>query len=137
MSDGEDRLRRALLPGSSLLEDHKGRAPVVPRDIGVRATQNADGTAPCDLCSAAYPIAELEVTAHGYRCAACVARLVREAGPAELDDKNLKVGRGRWWIMPLVIVAASPIIILYPAATIVLVLAVAAFMLRLVMRRGL
>ena len=131
----DDRLRRRLMPGSTFLEDPRGRDPVVPADINVRAPVADDGTATCDQCSQPFPIARLNVTAHGYRCDGCVTRGIVDAGPARLDDKSLKVGRGRWWLMPLVIAAVTPIIILYPAATIVAVFVVAAVLFRLVLRR--
>jgi len=136
MQDSSD-LRRRLLPGSALLDDPRGREPIVPRDLHVRAPVAVDGTAACDLCSQRFPIDQLNVNAHGYRCDACTARMVREAGPAELDDKNIKVGRGRWWVVPLIGAAATPLIIIYPAVTLVVVLVIAMVLLRLVMRRGL
>jgi hypothetical protein len=133
----DDRLRRRLMPGSTLLEDPRGRAPVIPADIDVRTPVAEDGTATCEQCSERFPIARLNVTAHGYRCDACAARNIVGAAPAQLDDKNLKVGRGRWWLMPVVIAVATPIVILYPAATIVAVFVVAAVLFRFVLRRGL
>jgi len=131
------RLRRRLIPGSTLLEDPRGRDPVVPADLHVRAPVADDGTATCEQCSQPFPLARLNVTARGYRCDACAVRNAVAAGPAQLDDNNLKVGRGRWWLMPLVIAAATPVVILYPAATIVAVLVVAAVLFRFVLRRGL
>jgi hypothetical protein len=133
----DDDLRRRLIPGSSLLDEPRGREPVVPRDLHVRAPVGADGTAACDLCSERFAIDKLNVTAHGYRCDACIAKAIRDAGPAELDDKAIKVGRGRWWIWPLVIAAVSPLIIVFPAATFVIVFVVALVLLRLFLRRGL
>src|SRR5215468_9218843 len=117
-----DRLRRRMMPGSVLLEDPRGRDPVVPADLHVRAPVGDDGTAACEQCAQRFPITQLNVTAHGYRCDVCAAQAVVDAGPKQLDDKNIKVGRGRWWIGPLIIAAASPIVILYPAAVLVLVL---------------
>jgi hypothetical protein len=54
-----------------------------------------------------------------------------------LDDKNLKVGRGRWWLMPLVIAVAGTITVLEPALVFVSVVLVAGVVLRLLVRRGL
>lgn len=131
-----DRLRRRLMPGSVLLEDPKGWAPAVPADIAEPPPVSVDGSAACSTCNRHLPLDRLSITAHGYRCDACATREALGSEPA-VDVETVKIGRGRWWIMPIVVVIGSAITIAYPAAVFVAVGLVAATGFVLFLRRGL
>jgi hypothetical protein len=120
----------------SLLQDHNTFDPVVPHDVAKRETANADGTAKCEMCRATLPLANLDITAYGYRCAPCQKKDAELQNPAPANLDNVKVGRGRWWIMPIVIVVGSVITILEPVAVFVVVGMVAVLAFRLFVRRG-
>lgn len=125
-----------FLPGGSLLQDHDTFDPVVPHDVAKREAANADGTAKCEMCRETLPLANLDITAYGYRCAPCQKKDAELQNPAPANLDNVKVGRGRWWIMPIVIVVGGVITILEPVAVFVVVGVVALLAFRLVMRRG-
>ena len=125
-----------FVPGGSLLQDHNTFDPVVPHDIAKREAANADGTAKCEMCRETLPLANLDITAYGYRCAPCQKKDAELQNPMPANLDNVKVGRGRWWIMPIVIVVGGVITILEPVAVFVVVGVVALLAFRLVMRRG-
>jgi hypothetical protein len=133
----QNRMVNRLVPGGSLLQDHNTFDPVVPHDIAKREAANADGTAKCEMCRETLPLANLDITAYGYRCAPCQKKDAELKNPAPANLDNVKVGRGRWWIMPIVIAVGSVITILEPAFVIILVGLVALFGVRLFVRRGL
>jgi hypothetical protein len=130
------KVRNRLVPGASLLDDHNTWAPEVPRDLLKRTPVADDGTAKCDLCSKSFPIAALDVTYRGYMCGACTVTAAQRDNPAPVNPDNVKVGRGRWWIMPIVIVVGGAITIVYPVAALVTVVVVAMLVFRLILRRG-
>ena len=125
-----------FVPGGSLLQDHNTFDPVVPHDVAKREAANADGTANCEMCRETLPLANLDITAYGYRCAPCQKKDAELQNPMPANLDNVKVGRGRWWIMPIVIVVGGVITILEPVAVFVVVGVVALLAFRLVMRRG-
>jgi hypothetical protein len=120
----------------SLLQDHNTFDPVVPRDVAKREAANADGSAKCEMCRTTLPLANLDIPAYGYRCAPCQKKDAELQNPAPANLDNVKVGRGRWWIMPIVIVVGSVITILEPVAVFVVVGVVAVLAFRLFIRRG-
>jgi hypothetical protein len=109
----------------------------VPADLAQREEANADGTAKCESCRATFPLASLDITQYGYRCAPCQKAAAQMLVPAPTDLDNVKVGRGRWWIMPIVIAVGSALTILYPAAVLIVVVGIAGLAFRVMMRRGL
>jgi hypothetical protein len=88
--------------------------------------------AECTSCRGDFPLPSLAITAHGYRCDGCARQAVLDGGPkGDLD--NVKVGRGRWWIMPIVIAAGAAFTIAFPQYVIfaiLVVVALAAMLLR-------
>lgn len=125
------RLRNRLLPGVVLLDDKQTWDPVVSLDVNVPPPPvSAAGTAPCELCAAQLPRDKLEVTAHGYRCAACIQSALVQPLPADL-----KVGRGRWWLMPIIFAVGGAFVILSPAIALVSTFVVAALF-QFFVRRG-
>lgn len=132
----QNKLVNRFVPGGSLLQDHNTFDPVVPADLARREEANGDGTANCESCRATFPLASLDITQYGYRCAPCQKSAAQMlVPPPDLD--NVKVGRGRWWIMPIVIAVGSALTILYPAAVLIAVFGVAMLAFRLMARRGL
>ena len=126
-------LRNRLLPGVVLLDDDQKWAPVVPHDMTAPPPEiSAAGTAACEHCQVQFPLAQLEITAHGYRCAGCVKSALIQPLPA-----NLAVGRGRWWLMPIVFAVGGAFVIISPAVALVVTLVGAAAVFHLFMRRGL
>ena len=133
MSDDDHRLRNRLLPGVVLLDDQQTWAPVVPRDINAPPPPvSAEGTAPCEQCQSTFPLAQLEITAYGYRCAGCAKAALIQPLPT-----NLEVGRGRWWIMPIVFAVGGAFVFIAPAVALVATLVVAALTFQFFVRRGL
>ena len=125
-----ERRRNALLLG-----DNRTWDPQIPRDLGAPPPPiAADGTAACSSCQQRRPLAQLEITAHGYQCAACAAHLPLAAGAA--IDPDQKIGRGRWWLLPLLIAVGAVLTILYPGAILIGSFVVAAIVLRVLMWRG-
>lgn len=133
MSDDDHRLRNRLLPGVVLLDDQQTWAPVVPRDMNAPPPAvSAEGTAACEQCLSEFPLAQLEITAYGYRCAGCARSALVQPLPA-----NLKVGRGRWWIMPIVFAVGGAFVFIAPAVALIGTLVVAALTFQFFVRRGL
>ena len=131
----QNKLFNRFVPGGSLLQDHNTFEPVIPADLAKRESANDDGTANCEMCRAAFPLASLDITQYGYRCAPCQKQAAQAlVPPPDLD--NVKVGRGRWWIMPIVIAVGSALTIMYPAAVLIVVVGVAGLAFRVMMRRG-
>jgi hypothetical protein len=130
----DSNLRNRLLPGGALLGENNRWEPAIPRDMTAAPPPVVDGQAKCEQCTKAFPLTALEITQWGYSCGACAAAQV--AGPP-VDASNVKVGRGRWWIMPIVIAVGAAITIVAPGAVLVTALVVAAITLRLFLRRGL
>lgn len=96
----------------------------------------SDGTAACELCSSCFPLAALTITAHGYACDPCSTRTALAVN-APVDVETVKVGRGRSWLMPLIIAVGAAITIVAPAAVFIGTWVVAAILLWLYLRRGL
>jgi hypothetical protein len=132
LTDDQRALANRLLPGAPLLDDHRSWAPAVPHDLAKPPPIVSDGHAACESCAQSFPLAALNITAHGYRCEACAAAALARPLP-----ENVKVGRGRWWLLPAIMAPGVVITILYPVAVFVLVLLVAAVAFRLFLRRGL
>ncbi len=133
MSDEDHRLRNRLLVG--LLSGRGGPktwAPVVPRDMTARPPEvSAEGMAACEQCLSRFPLVQLEITAHGYRCAGCATSALVQPLPT-----SLKVGRGRWWIMPIVFAIVGAFVFIAPAVALVVTVVGALIAVRLLMRRG-
>jgi len=86
--------------------DDEKRDPVVPKDIGRPPPKVApDGTAASGNCGTSFPLKDLNVTAAGYQCSECERSGL--APPAPTDGPAIKVGRGRWWLAPLAVVAVG------------------------------
>ena len=108
----DDRLRRRLLPGSILLEDDTGWSPIVPDNIAPPPEVNADGSSTCERCTKRLPLSALDITPNGYRCAECASVDQQLSSPM---PTSLKVGRGRWWPLPVAAAVVGTITILAPA----------------------
>lgn len=136
MADDElRRVVRRLVPGGALLDDRQSWAPKVPHDLNAPPPAiAADGTSACEVCAKKLPLAQLEITAYGYRCAACASVAVKLAAPADLD--NVKIGRGRWWLMPIVFAVGGAFMIIAPAISLVVTMIVAGVVFRFFVRRG-
>lgn len=90
----------------AVLTDHKGWDPVVPDDLHLAKLPPVadDGTAECWQCRARLPFAQLDIAGQAYSCRPCALRTSQVAAAqqaASIDVDNVKVGRGRWWILPL------------------------------------
>lgn len=131
------RVRNRLLPGVTLLDEPAGWAPSVPADLDEAAPPvDAAGTAACEACGTRLPLASLDITTRGYRCAACVSNELRRAPAPAGDLEHVKIGRGRWWLMPLVIAVGAGVTLVEPGAVLVVVGLVALALLVWVLRRG-
>ncbi|HEY4182216.1 MAG TPA: hypothetical protein VGM90_35475 [Kofleriaceae bacterium] len=82
------------------------------------------GEARCQACRQIFPLDALSITAYGYDCEGCTRKAALDGGPkGDLD--NVKVGRGRWWIMPIVIAAGGAFTFMFPEYVIVAIAVVA------------
>ena len=54
--------------------------------------------------------------AHGYECSGCTIADALRQHPAPADLEHVKVGRGRWWVMPIVAVSVGVFGIFQPVA---------------------
>jgi hypothetical protein len=78
----------------------------------------------CERCREMFPPEALSITAYGYECAECARKAaIDSAGPVDLE--NVKVGRGRWWIMPVVVAAGGAFTFMFPEYVIVAIVVVA------------
>jgi Zn finger protein HypA/HybF involved in hydrogenase expression len=104
---------RAMGAGAltSVFDEHKGRDVVVPADLHLAKLPPvaADGTAECWLCQQRFRFAELDITGDVYACRACLLRQAQVAASQQADVGNVKIGRGRWWLMPSIVLAVGAI----------------------------
>lgn len=92
---------------TSVFDEHKGRDVVVPPDLHLAKLPPvaADGTAECWRCRQRLPFAKLEITGDTYACGPCVLRAAQVAAAHAPVDTDVVIGRGRWWLVPSIIVA--------------------------------
>ncbi|MEO8549953.1 MAG: hypothetical protein ABI678_08260 [Kofleriaceae bacterium] len=93
---------------TSVFDEHKGRDVIVPDDLHLAKLPPvaADGTAECWMCRERLPFAQLDITGDTYSCRPCVMRAAQvAASQTPIDVDNVKIGHGRWWLIPLVVVA--------------------------------
>jgi hypothetical protein len=129
----DDRLRNRLLPGIVLLDDKQTWDPVIPLDLNAPPpVVSAEGTAACEQCRAQFPLGQLEITAHGYRCSGCATSALVAPLPA-----NLSVGRGRWWLLPIIFAVGGAFVLIAPAVALISTVVMAAVTFQLFIRRGL
>jgi hypothetical protein len=96
------------------LDEQEKWAPVVPADLHMTAPPEpaADGTIACGLCGTRVPLARTEVVNNAYACAGCCAAVHRAAAQSEHGALHVdtKLGRGRWWLTPLLLCGAVAIV---------------------------
>ena len=111
---------RAMGAGAltGVFDEHKGRDVVVPPDLHLAKLPPvaADGTAECWMCKQRMQFAQLDIAGDAYACRPCLMRQAQMAAAEQaVDVDNVKIGRGRWWLMPsivLVVGAIAAIVIL-------------------------
>ena len=96
---------------AGILEDHKGWDPVVPHDLHTSKLPpvGEDGNVECWRCTSRLPFNDVDIVNEAYVCRPCGARatqLAAETAAAQVDVDTVKIGRGRWWILPLAFAGA-------------------------------
>ena len=101
-----------------LLDEPKSRGwdPVVPADLHANPLPPvaADGTAACWQCKAILPFAQLDIAGNAYSCRPCMLRTAQvnaSMDASKIDVDNVKIGRGRWWLWPLMAAAMLGLIV--------------------------
>jgi hypothetical protein len=100
--EGGGGLTRLLSEPSS-----SGRDVVVPHDLHLAKLPPLaeDGTAECWRCKQRLPFAQLDIAGQAYQCRPCMLRANQVAtGHVDVD---VKIGRGRWWLLPSIFVTAG------------------------------
>lgn len=105
---------RAMGAGAltGVFDEHKGRDVVVPADLHLAKLPPvaADGTAECWMCKQRLLFQQLDITGDSYACRPCLMRQAQSAASQQsVDVDNVKIGRGRWWLMPAIVLAAGAI----------------------------
>jgi hypothetical protein len=108
------RVGRSMGAGAltSVFDDHKGRDVIVPYDLHLAKLPPvaADGTAECWRCHQRLPFAQLDIAGEAYVCRGCALKAAQQAAQLEpIDVDHVKIGRGRWWILPLCIAGAGAV----------------------------
>jgi hypothetical protein len=103
---------RAMGAGAltGVFDEHKGRDVVIPPDLHLAKLPPvaADGTAECWMCKQRMPFAQLEIAGDAYACGPCMVRTAQaRAAQDAVDVDNVKIGRGRWWLMPSIILVVG------------------------------
>lgn len=97
--------------GPAILKDHKGWDPVVPHDLHLSKLPPVadDGTAECWRCKSRVAFQQLDIVDEAYVCRPCSARATHAAAAAsaaQVDVDTVKIGRGKWWVVPLAFAGA-------------------------------
>jgi hypothetical protein len=103
---------RAMGAGAltGVFDEHKGRDVVIPPDLHLAKLPPvaADGTAECWMCKQRMPFGQLEIAGDVYACGPCMLRQAQALAQQQaVDVDNVKIGRGRWWLMPSIILVVG------------------------------
>ncbi len=69
----------------------------------------ADGKAECWRCMSRFPFEQLDIANEAYVCRPCAMRAAQTlaaADAARVDVDTVKIGRGKWWVVPLAFAGA-------------------------------
>jgi len=79
----------------------------------------ADGMVECDSCDRPFPAAALTITEYGHRCETCSAAAALVDVPRDVDPATVKIGRGRWWVFPIIVAAGGAFMLVAPTAALI------------------
>jgi hypothetical protein len=98
----------------AFLPESEGRDVVVPPDLHLAKLPPvaADGTAECSRCKQQFPFARLHIAGDAYACGGCLLRQAQVAAAQQGDLANIKLARGRWWLVPALVLGVIAIVAL-------------------------
>ena len=106
---------RAMGAGAltGVFDEHKGRDVIVPSDLHLAKLPPvaADGTAECWMCQQRFLFQDLDLANGAYVCRTCNCRAQVFNAPqlANLNVDEVKIGRGRWWLLPSIVAVVGAV----------------------------
>jgi hypothetical protein len=63
------------------------------------------------MCKQRMLFQQLEIAGEAYACRPCLVRQAQVAAQQQaVDVDNVKIGRGRWWLMPSIVLAVGAVV---------------------------